>query len=182
MRDKIRGIKGFHMGAANPTPLDELRRKDAPRGSQATISAPTPEDSTWQQFKTFVSNPFDGARALVNNARGEIRETFGLSDEGDRDGVYGSLTNLRRANESEDQQTQQALNRSSAFNSASSMVPVALTAQTVSDAISGDFTSLATKKLDKIPGVKQVIKNPTLAKNIAKTAYQSLKTNKNVIQ
>ena len=182
MRDKIRGIKGFHMGAANPTPLDELRRKDAPRGSQATISAPTPEDSTWQQFKTFVSNPFDGARALVNNARGEIRETFGLSDQGDRDGVYGSLTNLRRANESEDQQTQQALNRSSAFNSASSMVPVALTAQTVSDAISGDFTSLATKKLDKIPGVRQVIKNPTLAKNIAKTAYKALKTNKNVIQ
>ena len=170
------------MGAANPTPLDELRRKGAPRGSQATISAPTPEDSTWQQFKTFVSNPFDGARALVNNARGEIRETFGLSDQGDRDGVYGSLTNLRRANESEDQQTQQALNRSSAFNSASSMVPVALTAQTVSDAISGDFTSLATKKLDKIPGVRQVIKNPTLAKNIAKTAYKTLKTNKNVIQ
>ena len=182
MRDKIRGIKGFHMGAANPTPLDELRRKDAPRGSQATISAPTPEDSAWQQFKTLVSNPFDGARALVNNARGEIRETFGLSDQGDRDGVYGSLTNLRRANESEDQQTQQALNRSSAFNSASSMVPVALTAQTVSDAISGDFTSLATKKLNKIPGVKEVIKNPKLAKNIAKTAYKALKTNKNVIQ
>jgi len=182
MRDKIRGIKGFHMGAANPTSLDELRSKDAPRGSQATISAPTPEDSTWQQFKTLVSNPFDGARALVNNARGEIRETFGLSDQGDRDGVYGSLTNLRRANESEDQQTQQALNRSSAFNSASSMVPVALTAQTVSDAISGDFTSLATKKLNKIPGVKEVIKNPKLAKNIAKTAYKALKTNKNVIQ
>ena len=181
MRDKIRGIKGFHMGAANPTPLDELRRKDAPRGSQATISAPTPEDSTWQQFKTFVSNPFDGARALVNSARGEIRETFGLSDQGDKDGVYGSLTSLRRANESEDQQTQQALNRSSAFNSASSMVPVALTAQTVSDAISGDFTSLATKKLDKIPGVKQVIKNPKIAKDVAKTAYNTLKTNKNVL-
>ena len=102
MRDKIRGIKGFHMGAANPTPLDELRRKDAPRGSQATISAPTPEDSTWQQFKTFVSNPFDGTRALVNEARGDIREAFGLSDQGDRDGVYGSLTNLRRANDSFD--------------------------------------------------------------------------------
>ena len=182
MRDKIRGIKGFHMGAANPTSLDELRSKDAPRGSQATISAPTPEDSTWQQFKTLVSNPFDGARALVNNARGEIRETFGLSDQGDRDGVYGSLTNLRRANESEDQQTQQALNRSSAFNSASSMVPVALTAQTVSDAISGDFTSLATKKLNKIPVVKDIVKNPKIAKKIAKTAYQTYKTNKNVIQ
>ena len=62
------------------------------------------------------------------------------------------------------------------------MVPVALTAQTVSDAISGDVASLATKKLNKIPGVKQVIKNPKLAKNIAKTAYNSLKTNKNVIQ
>ena len=170
------------MGAANPTSLDELRREDAPRGSQATISAPTPDDSAWQQFKTLVSNPFDGARALVNTARGELRETFGLSDQGDQDGVFGSLTNLRRANESTDEQTQQALNRSSALNSVSSMVPLALTAQTVSDAVSGDFTSLATKKLNKIPGVKQVIKNPKLAKNIAKTAYKALKTNKNVIQ
>ena len=181
MRDKIRGIKGFHMGAANPTPLDELRRKDAPRGSQATISAPTPEDSTWQQFKTFVSNPFDGTRALVNEARGDIREAFGLSDQGDRDGVYGSLINLRRANDSEDQQTKQALNRSSTFNSISSMVPAALTAQTVSDAISGDVAALATKKLNKIPGVKQVIKNPKIAKDVAKTAYNTLKTNKNVV-
>jgi len=180
MRNKIRGIKGFHMGAANPTPLDKLRREDAPRGSQATISAPTPDDSTWQQFKTLISNPFDGARALVNTARGEIRETFGLSDQGDQDGVYGSLTNLRRANESTDEQTQQALNRSSAFNSASSMMPVALTAQTVSDAISGDVTSLATKKLNKIPLVKDIVKNPKLAKKIAKTAYNTLKANKNV--
>jgi len=180
MRDKIRGIKGFHMGAANPTPLDKLRRKDAPRGSQATISAPTPEDSAWQQLKTFVSNPFDGTRALVNEARGGIREAFGLSDQGDRDGVYGSLTNLRRANESEDKQTQEALSRSSAFNSVSSMVPVALTAQTVSDAISGDVTSLATKKLNKIPVVKDIVKNPKLAKKIAKTAYNALKTNKNI--
>ena len=170
------------MGAANPTSLDELRKKDAPRGSQATISAPTPEDSAWQQFKTLVSNPFDGARALVNDARTSIRESVGLDNDNITSGPYANLSNLRRANESEDQQTQQALSRSSAFNSASSMVPVALTAQTVSDAISGDVTSLATKKLNKIPGVKQVIKNPKLAKNIAKTAYKALKTNKNVIQ
>lgn len=148
---------------------------------QGTISAPTPEDSTWQQFKTFVSNPFDGTRALINTARGELRETLGFSDQGDQDGVYGSLTNLRRANESTDKQTQQALNRSSAFNSASSMMPVALTAQTVSDAVSGDVTSLATKKLNKIPLVKDIVKNPKLAKKIAKTAYQTLKTNKNVL-
>jgi len=182
MRDKIRGIKGFHMGAANPTSLDELRKKDTPRGSQATISAPTPEDSAWQQFKTLVSNPFDGARALVNDARTSIRESVGLDNDNITSGPYANLSNLRRANESEDQQTQEALNRSSAFNSVSSMVPVALTAQTVSDAISGDVASLATKKLNKIPGVKQVIKNPKLAKNIAKTAYKALKTNKNVIQ
>ena len=168
------------MGAANPTPLDKLRREDAPRGSQATISAPTPDDSAWQQFKTLISNPFDGARALVNTARGEIRETFGLSDQGDQDGVYGSLTNLRRANESTDEQTQEALNRSSALNSASSMIPAALTAQTLSDAVSGNFVSLATKKFNKIPGVKEVIKNPELAKNIANTAYTTLKINKNV--
>ncbi len=182
MRDKIRGIKGFHMGAANPTPLDKLRREDAPRGSQATISAITPEDSAWQQFKTFVSNPFDGARALVNTARGELRETFGLSDQGDQDGVYGSLTNLRRANLSTDKQTQNALKRSSVLNSASSMLPAALTAQTISDAASGDFVSLATKKLNKIPGISGIIKDPKLAKKIAKTAYTTLKTGKNVIQ
>ena len=61
------------------------------------------------------------------------------------------------------------------------MTPFALTAQTVSDAVSGDFVSLATKKLNKIPGVKEVIKNPKLAKKIAKTAYNTLKTNKNVL-
>jgi hypothetical protein len=181
MRNKIRGIKGFHMGAANPTPLDKLRRQDAPRNSQATISASTPDDNKWQQFKTFVSNPFDGARALVNDVRTSIRESVGLDNDNITSGPYANLSNLRRANESTDEQTQEALNRSSAFNSASSMMPVALTAQTVSDAISGDVTSLATKKLNKIPGVKEVIKNPELAKNIAKTAYNTLKANKNVL-
>tara|TARA_B100000497_G_C7396970_1_gene252046 strand:- start:55 stop:609 length:555 start_codon:yes stop_codon:yes gene_type:complete len=181
MRDKIRGIKGFYMGAANPTPLDKLRREDAPRGSQATISAPTPEDSAWQQFKTFVSNPFDGARALVNDARTSIRESVGLDNDNITSGPYANLSNLRRANESTDEQTKQALNRSSAFNSASSMTPVALTAQTFSDAISGDVTSLATKKLNKIPGVKNIVQDPKLAKNLAKTAYNTLKTDKNVL-
>ena len=155
MRDKIRAIKGFHMGAANPTPLDKLRREDAPRGSQATISAPTPEDSTWQQFKTFVSSPFDGARALVNDARTSIRESVGLDNDNITSGPYANLSNLRRANESTDEQTQEALNRSSVFNNVSSMTPFALTAQTVSDAVSGDFVSLATKKLNKIPSEKK---------------------------
>ena len=168
------------MGAANPTPLDKLRREDAPRGSQATISAPTPDDNMWQQFKTLISNPFDGARALVNDARTSIRESVGLDNDNITSGPYANLSNLRRANESTDEQTQETLNRSSAINSASSMIPAALTAQTLSDAVSGNFVSLATKKFNKIPGVKEVIKNPELARNIANTAYTTLKINKNV--
>ena len=179
MRNKIRGIKGFHHGPSkddNPKSLNQYRSV-APRSNQATISAPTPEDSTWQQFKTLVSNPFDGARALVNDARTSIRESVGLDDDNITSGPYANLSNLRRANLSEDEQTKKILSRSSALNSASSMFPPALTAQTFSSALSGDVTALATKKLNKIPGVKQLLKDP---KKAAKAGYTLYKTNANL--
>ena len=172
------------MGAANPTPLSKLQREDAPRGSQATISSPTPDDGFLQQVGTLLSNPFDGARALVNQARGSIRETLGLSDQGDRDGVYGSLSSLRRANDSEEKSTKQALSRSSAMNLASSAATLAsgayLGAQTLTDLAQGDPTAAISKKLNKIPGIKQIIKNPKHAATVAKSTYMGLKGNKNV--
>ena len=183
MRDKIRGIKGFHMGAANGNPksLAQHRQDDKPR---ATISAPTPDDGFLTQVGTLLSNPFDGVRALVNQTRGGIRESLGMRDEGDRDGVYGSLSSLRRANESKDKSTQQALSRSSAMNLASSTATLAsgayLGVQTLTDLAQGDPTAAVAKKLNKIPGVKQIIKNPKHAANVAKSTYMMLKGNKNV--
>lgn len=183
MRNKIRGIKGFHMGAANGNPksLSEIRNEEKPR---ATISMPTPDDSVLQQAGTLLSNPFDGMRALVNQARGGIRQALGMRDEGDRDGVYGSLSSLRRANISEDPEAQQALSRSSAMNLASSAATLAssgyLGVQTLTDLAQGDPTAVIAKKLNKIPGVKQVIKNPKHAATVAKSAYIGLKGNKNV--
>ena len=97
MRDKLRNIKPFHFGPAQ-TPQDDY--KFATEDPPATISMPTPDDSVFKQLGTLLSNPFDGVRALVNQTRGGIRESLGMRDEGDRDGVYGSLSSLRRANES----------------------------------------------------------------------------------
>tara|TARA_R110001583_G_scaffold77125_3_gene210267 strand:+ start:320 stop:868 length:549 start_codon:yes stop_codon:yes gene_type:complete len=179
MRNKIRGIKGFYHGPSkddNPKSLNKYRSVD-PINSQATISPSTPEDSAWQQFKTFVTNPFDGARALVNDARTSVRESVGLNNDNITSGPYANLSSLRRANLSEDEETIQALSRSSVLNSASSMFPPALTAQTASDALSGDVTALATKKLNKIPGVKQLLKNP---EKVAKAGYTFYKTNSNL--
>lgn len=184
MRNKIRGIKGFHMGAADNhvKSLAEYRQDDKPR---ATISAPTPDDGFIKQVGTLLSNPFDGMRALVNQTRGGIREAFGMRDEGDRDGVYGSLSSLRRANESTDKSTQEALSRSAAMNTASSVATLAssalLGAQTLTDLAQGDPTAAVAKKLNKIPGVKNIIKNPKQAANVAKTTYLGYKANKNVV-
>lgn len=185
MRNKIRKIKGFHMGAANGNPksLSAIRNDEKPR---ATISMPTPDDSILQQAGTLLSNPFDGMRALVNQTRGGIRQAFGMSDQGDRDGVYGSLSSLRRANDSEDKQTIEALSRSSALNTTSSTAMLAsgvlLGAQTLVDLAQGDPTAAITKKLNKIPGVKQVIKDPIKAAKTAKGAYISYKGYKNVLK
>ena len=125
--------------------------------SNETISMPTEDRSVIEQIGTLLSNPFSGSRALVNQTRGGIRNSLGMSDQGDRDGVYGSLTNLARAKESNDLETQQAL--------ASGAV---LTGQTVADLLQGDPTAMALKTAKKYKPIY----------NTAKKAYMGLKGGK----
>ena len=142
-------------------------------------------DNFFQQAGTLLSNPFDGIRALSNQARGGIREAFGMSDEGDRDGVYGSLTSLSRAKASDDAETQKALERSSAFNTASQVAMLgsgtALGAQTVNDLIQGDATGAIIKKAKVLKPIYNAVKklgvDPT---KLTKQAYKTYKANKNV--
>ena len=129
------------------------------------LSQGTGDDNMWQKFKTAVSNPFDTIKVMGG---------FGSNQfEGDGN-TYDSMQNLRLANEAKDQGANVPdLDRSSTLNSLSSLVPYAMTAQTISDAASGDLTALATKKLNKIPGVKKYVN-----KENAKKAYIAYKANK----
>ena len=177
----------------DPTP-DPRLQIELPKGSAnyqvpvnygaSTISAPTPDDGALQQIGTLLSNPFDGIRALGNQARGGIREAFGMRDEGDRSGVYGSLTSLRRANESDDAETQKALERSSAFNSASQVAMLAsgtaLGAQTVTDLLQGDPTAAVIKKAKVIKPIYKAVKKVVDPSKLTKAAYMGYKTNKNL--
>ena len=47
-------------------------------------------------------------KSLVNDARTSIRESVGLDNDNITSGPYANLSNLRRANESTDEQTQEA--------------------------------------------------------------------------
>ncbi len=140
--------------------------------SSETISQPTPDDSFSKQIGTLLSNPFSGTRALVNQARGGIRESLGMCDEGDREGVYGSLTSLSRAKDSEDKDTQKALEKGEAFNTASQIGALAsgavLTGQTLADLAQGDPTAAALKGAKKFKPVYKLAKN----------AYMGLKAGK----
>jgi len=134
-------------------------------GPKHMLSQGTGDDSYWQKFKTAVSNPFDTVKVMGG---------FGSNQfEGDGN-TYDSMKNLRLANEAKDGGADVPdLDRSSTFNSISSLIPYAMTAQTISDAASGDFTAVATKKLNKIPGFKKYVN-----KENAKKAYLAYKTNK----
>ena len=137
--------------------------------SNETISMPTEDRSVIEQIGTLLSNPFSGSRALVNQTRGGIRNSLGMSDQGDRDGVYGSLTNLARAKESNDLETQQALERGGAFNTASQIAALGsgaiLAGQTFSDLAQGDATSAALRAGKKFKPLY----------NTAKSAYMGYK-------
>jgi len=180
MRDKIRNIKPFKQGPAQRTEEDyqdnkfndkikmlENRRSTKPK---ATISTPRDDDGA-QQLSTLVSNPFDGVRALANQTIGGIQNLVGI-DKGLRDGPYGSLTNLRRANNAKDPETRQALSRSAPFNQATQaaalMSGAMLGVGTVADLAQGDPTAALLKKAK---GIKQVY-------NTAKTAYIGYKGGK----
>jgi len=134
-----------------------------------TLSVPEPEDSIIQQAGTLLSNPFDGVRALGNDFTKGVRDFFGLRDNV-KGGVYANLTNLRKANESDDESTKRALSRSSAFNTASKVAMLAsgtaLTAGTATDLLQGDLTSAALKGSKVFKPVKK----------LAKGAYMTYKT------
>jgi hypothetical protein len=140
--------------------------------SNETISMPTENKSAIEQIGTLLSNPFSGTRALVNQTRGGIRNSLGMSDQGDREGVYGSLTSLARAKDSNDLETQKALESGSEFNTASQIGALAsgavLTGQTVADLLQGDPTAIALKTAKKYKPLY----------NTAKNAYMGLKTGK----
>jgi hypothetical protein len=140
--------------------------------SNETISTPTKDDSLIKQVGTLLSNPFDGVRSLVNQTRGGIRESLGMSDEGDRSGVYGSLTNLSRANDSTDPDTIKELERGKALNVASQIGALAsgavLTGQTLADLAQGDPAAAALKGAKKFKPIYKLAKN----------AYMGLKAGK----
>ncbi len=131
--------------------------------SNETISMPTEDDSLIKQVGTLLSNPFDGVRALVNQTRGGIREAFGMRSEGDRNGPYGSLTNLSRANDSTDPETIEELERGKALNTASQIGALAsgavLTGQTLADLAQGDPTAAILKSAKKFKPVYKLAKN-----------------------
>tara|TARA_B110000977_G_C10826695_1_gene396402 strand:- start:86 stop:679 length:594 start_codon:yes stop_codon:yes gene_type:complete len=182
MRDKIRNIKPFKQGPAQRTEEDyqdnkfnekikELEnRRLVDQTTQENISTPE-DDSPTQQASTLISNPFDGVRALANQTVGGIQNMFGI-DKGFRDGPYGSLTSLRRANNATDPETKQLLSRSAPFNQATQATALLsgsmLAAGTVADLAQGDPTAALLKRAK---GVKQVY-------NTAKTAYIGYKGGK----
>jgi len=148
----------------------------------------TPEnnsDDFHVQIGTLLSNPADGIVTLANQARGNTRELLGLSDQGDLDGVRGSLTNLRRGKLSGDKGVEKELERSSGLNFASQVGMLgsgtALTAQTLNDFVQGDPTGYFIKKAKTLKPIYNAIKkfgvDPT---KLTKQAYKTYKANKNV--
>ena len=131
--------------------------------SNETISTPTKDDSLTKQVGTLLSNPFSGVRSLVNQTRGGVRESLGMSDEGDRSGVYGSLTNLSRAKDSTEPSTIKALERGEPFNVASQISMLAsgaaLTGQTLADLAQGDPTAAIFKTAKKFKPIYKLAKN-----------------------
>tara|TARA_R100000541_G_scaffold36418_1_gene44486 strand:+ start:1919 stop:2581 length:663 start_codon:yes stop_codon:yes gene_type:complete len=126
------------------------------------------EDSFFTQLKTFVSNPMYGVQALGNDLRRGIRDGLGLkNDMGSDSGALSNLTQLNRSLNYQDEtgDAVEELNRGKSFNAMSSLIPAAQLASTATDALSGDFTSIATKKLNKIPGFKNYV-NANRAKQL----------------
>ena len=188
MRDKLRNIKPFHFGPAQK-PQDGYKfATEDPTDPPATISMPTPDDGVFKQIGTLFSNPFDGVRALVNQTRGGIRESLGMRDEGDRDGAYGSLSNLRRAKASDEEDIKKELSRSSAFNTASQIAALssgaALTASTINDLAQGDPKAALLKKAKVIKPIYNAVKktglDPTNALLGLYYGYKGVKTGKNI--
>ena len=175
MRNKLRGIGAFKIGAANGSDPATV----TPINKQATISMPSEDDGFFKQLSTLVNNPFDGTRALVNDARTSLRQGLGINNDNITTGPYADLTSLRRANLSEDEETKNALKRSSAMNFGTQVAAAGsgayLAGQTAVDLIQGN-PSAALLKLGK--KVKPVTKLATLGYGIYK-GNNIIKSNEN---
>ena len=106
------------------------------------------KDSFLTKLKTVVSNPFDSLVSMM--------------------GTNPAMTNLRQVrqlHEAKDKGSKDAKNilaRSSAFNTASSFIPIAATADAVVSTLKGDPTALVTKKLNKIKPIAKGLQNLNL--------------------
>jgi len=186
-----KALKGPLMQEANefgltPEMLEYAKNQPAAKPTGKIYQTPkNNSDNFFQQAGTLLSNPADGIAALANQARGNTRKLFGLSDQGDLDGVRGSLTNLRRGKLSGDKGVKKELGRSSGLNFASQVGMLgsgtALGAQTVNDLIQGDATGAIIKKAKVLKPIYNAVKklgvDPT---KLTKQAYKTYKANKNV--
>ena len=186
-----KALKGPLMQEANefgltPEMLEYAKNQPAAKPTGKIYQTPkNNSDNFFQQAGTLLSNPADGIAALANQARGNTRKLFGLSDQGDLDGVRGSLTYLRRGKVSGDKRVKKELGRSSGLNFASQVGMLgsgtALGAQTVNDLIQGDATGAIIKKAKVLKPIYNAVKklgvDPT---KLTKQAYKTYKANKNV--
>ena len=123
------------------------------------LSQGTEDDSWWQKFKTAISNPLDAFK---------VAGGFGQDQFKGEGHTYRSMTSLRNAKDAQAKGVKVPdLEKGNTMNNVLSLAPPMMLAQTISDAASGDLTALATKKLNKIPGIKKYVN----AKNAKKLYY-----------
>jgi hypothetical protein len=149
---------------------DQIKSQVGNGTNQQPMLSEYKEDSIFTKLKTIISNPFDALKVAYQGGR---------SDQGDY--THSSLTNLRRAKDAADAgnpDAQKSFDRTNAFNTVASLTPYAMAASTIADLASGDPTGAILKKVNKIPGVSKVIKDPKKAAKVAKGIYKTYKTNK----
>jgi len=123
------------------------------------------KDTLFQKFKTVVSNPFDSLTAIMgtNPAMTSLRQVRQLHEAKDRG----------------DKDAKSVLARSSAFNTVSSFIPVAATADAIASTLKGDPTALVTKKLNKIKpvakGLQKLNLDPKKATQVISTGVKAAK-------
>ncbi len=124
------------------------------------------KDSFLTKLKTVVSNPFDSLVSVMGT-----------------NPAMTSLRQVRQLHEAKDKGSKDAagvLARSSAFNTASSFIPVAATADAVVSTLKGDPTALVTKKLNKIKpvaeGLKKLKLDPKKATKVISTGVKAART------
>ena len=121
------------------------------------------KDSFLTKLKTVVSNPFDSLTAVMgtNPAMTSLRQVRQLHEAKDRG----------------DKDAKRVLARSSAFNTASSFIPVASAADAVVSTLKGDPTALVTKKLNKIKpvakGLQKLNLDPKKATKVIATGVKA---------